>query len=51
MSAANYNLVIEQGVTFDQVVTLKTATGAYKDLTGYSARMKIKDSPGAATTI
>ena len=46
MSAIQYKLTIEQGATFDQVVTVKTPAGAYKDLTGYSARMKVKESPG-----
>jgi hypothetical protein len=43
MSAANYDLVVDQGSTFAIDLTVKVA-GVAKDLTGYAARAKIKSS-------
>ena len=45
MSAANYDLVVDQGSTFAIDLTVKVA-GVAKDLTGYAARAKIKSSNG-----
>lgn len=51
MSAIDYTLVLEQGTTFDQTVTLKNVDGSYKDLTGYSARLQVRESADATATI
>jgi hypothetical protein len=48
MSAANYDLVIDQGSTFAIDLTVKVA-GIAKDLTGYAARAKIKTSKSATS--
>ena len=42
MPAANYNLLIEQGATFTQEFVWKDSAGTPIDLTGCSARMKIR---------
>ncbi len=45
--AGRVTIVIEQGATFDPIMTWSTkSTGVPIDLTGYSARMKIKSSIG-----
>lgn len=46
MRAASYNLTIEQGAKFDRTFTWKDSTGTVIDLTGYTARMPIKDLSG-----
>lgn len=42
MPAGNYNIVIEQGATFDRLITITEPDGNLKNLTGYSARMQIR---------
>lgn len=46
MSAGVYDLVIEAGSTFRRKLTWKDVTGAAVDLTGYTARLEIRDRPG-----
>jgi endoglucanase Acf2 len=46
MAAGKYNITIEQGSTWSKSITVSDKSGATKtarNLTGYSARMKIKD--------
>lgn len=43
MSAGKLNLIIEQGATFDEVLTWKDANDDPINLTNYTARMSIKD--------
>lgn len=45
--AGNYDITIEQGATFSLPITWKDSVGALINLTGYTARMKVKDSAGA----
>lgn len=45
MAAGKYDIIIEQGATFTRVLTWKPG-GATGNLTGMSARMKIKTLPG-----
>jgi len=46
MSAGTYDFSIEQGTTFTLNLSYKDNTGSVLDLSsGYSAKMKIKDSP------
>lgn len=51
MSAVTYNLVIDKGATFQQRFTWKDSDGAVINLTGYTARMHIRETIAAATTI
>ena len=48
MSAARYNLVIDQGSDFAINFTVKD-NGSAKDLTGYSARAQMRTSKNATT--
>ena len=48
MSAATYNLSIDQGTTFALDLTVKEA-GVVKDLTGYQARAQLRRTKSAAT--
>lgn len=50
MSAAQYDLVIEQGATWSQAVQWKTGSPATAvNLTGYTARMQLRSSVSAST--
>lgn len=49
--AGELNLVIEQGATFDPVLTWKDQNGALIDLTGFTARMQIRDTVDAPDTL
>lgn len=52
MPAGTLNLALEQGATFRKTLTWKTGTpAAAVDLTGYTARMQLRASPSAATTV
>jgi hypothetical protein len=44
MTAAVYDITIEQGATFKLVLTWKDDAGALMDLTGYTARMQVRPS-------
>jgi len=48
MSAANYDLVIDQGSTFAIDLTI-TESGSAKDLTGYSARAQMRSTKTSDT--
>ena len=50
MAAGTYNFTIEQGSTLDFEIAYKDANSNPIDLTGYQARMQIKNQPGGATT-
>ena len=50
MPAGKYNLLIEQGATYQVELQYKDSTGAVVDLTGYSGRLQIRPSIGASTT-
>lgn len=49
--ADKLNLSIDAGATFSIVVTWKDPNGTPIDLTGYSARMKLKDTYGGNTLV
>ncbi|GAA4626653.1 hypothetical protein GCM10023196_035750 [Actinoallomurus vinaceus] len=51
MAAAPYDITIEQGATWRTTLTVKDATGAAVDLTGYSARMQIRPSVESTTVL
>jgi len=45
-----YNFTIEQGATVNFELTYKDSSGNYIDLTGYTARMQIKNARGGSQT-
>lgn len=47
---ANYNLVLYKGDYFNTSVIIKDNSGSPINLTGYTAKCSIKDSPGASTS-
>ena len=48
MIAAVYNMLIDQGATFSRVLTYKDDAGSAVNLTGYTARMQVRDTYDAA---
>lgn len=50
MAATTYDILIEQGATFSQVITYKES-GVAINLTGYTARMQVRATLEAATAL
>ena len=50
MAATTYDLLIEQGATFSQLVTYKES-GVAVNLTGYTARMQVRSTLESATSV
>lgn len=50
MAATNFDLLIEQGATFSQVITYKDA-GVAVDLQGFTARMQVRATLEAAAAL
>jgi len=50
MAAGKYNFTIEQGATTDFEIVYKDSSGTPVDLSGYTARMDLRPSPGASTS-
>lgn len=50
MSAGRYNFVADQGATFAKTVTWKDGEGDPVNLTGFTARMHIRESYAASDT-
>ena len=50
MAAGNFSFTIEQGATTDFELVYKDSSGNTIDLTGYEARMQLKDSIGGSST-
>jgi hypothetical protein len=50
MAATTYDLLIEQGATFSQVITYKD-NGVAVNLTGYTARMQVRATLESASTL
>ena len=50
MAATTYDILVEQGATFSQVITYKEA-GVAVNLTGYTARMQVRSTLESATTV
>lgn len=46
-----FDITINQGATFELTVTWKDSTGAAINLTGYSARMQVRETYSSASTI
>ncbi len=51
MDPANYDFSIYQGTTFERLMTYKDGAGVVINLSGYSARMKIRKTWGAAVLL
>lgn len=51
MSAAQYDILCEQGATFALSMTYEDGLGQPVDLSGYTARMKVKSSAQATASI
>jgi hypothetical protein len=49
MAAGKYSFTLEQGSTFERQLTYQDSNGVPIDLTGYSARMQLRPSPGSPT--
>ena len=50
MAARNVNLVLEQGVDFQAVFTIRNNNNAPLNLTGYTGISSIRKSPSSSTT-
>jgi hypothetical protein len=51
MAAGLYDITIEQGVTFQLNLTWKDSNDAPVDLTGYSARMQVRETYDSEDTL
>lgn len=51
MSAGIYDIYIEQGATYNQPLVWKDSSGTAVNVTGYTARMQIRKTIDATTTI
>ena len=51
MAAGLYDITIEQGATFQMSLTWKDSTGAPVNITGYSARMQVRENYEAEDTL
>lgn len=49
MAAGKYNLLIEQGATYQVEIQYKDSAGVAVDLTGYSGKLQIRPSIGSPT--
>jgi len=47
MAAGKYNLLIEQGATYQVEIQYKDSNGVAVDLTGYSGKLQIRPFPGS----
>jgi len=47
MAAGKYNLLIEQGATYQVEIQYKDSNGVAVDLTGYSGKLQIRPSTGS----
>lgn len=50
MTAAQHNIVIEQGTTFERTITWRDSAETLIDLTGYRIRMQVRAEADSATT-
>lgn len=51
MAAVNYDILIEQGATFQLELVWKDANNTPINLTGYTARMQVREKVNAPTTL
>lgn len=45
MKAGRYDIVLEQGATFDLPINYSTPSGEAVDLSGYTAQMQVREAP------
>jgi hypothetical protein len=50
MAAGKYNIVIEQGATYDVEIQYKDSNNSPIDLTGYTGRMQLRPSIGSTSS-
>jgi hypothetical protein len=51
MSAGRYDIILEQGATFDLPLTYRDPAGTPVDLTGYTARMQVREAPASSVLV
>lgn len=51
MLAGRYNMVCDQGSTFERIIEIKDTDGTVFPLTGYTARMQIRRDIDATSTL
>lgn len=51
MAAGLYDITIEQGATFQMNLTWKDSTGSPVNITGYTARMQVRENYEAESTL
>jgi hypothetical protein len=51
MAAGLYDITIEQGATFQMSLTWKDSTGAAVNITGYTARMQVRENYESDSTL
>jgi len=49
--AGQYNITLDQGATYSQLVTWKNSSGTLIDLTGWTARMQVRPLVKSATSL
>lgn len=51
MTAGTYHIAVDQGATFRKTITWKDGAGSAVNLTGYTARMQVRQSFASSSTI
>lgn len=51
MSAGRYDITLEQGATFDLPLRYRAPSGNAVNLTGYSARMQVREAPASPVVV
>lgn len=51
MAAGKYNIIIEQGSTFEKIITLKDSAGVAINLTGCSVAAQVREKISSSTAL
>jgi hypothetical protein len=51
MAAGRYDITLEQGATFDLPLRYRTPSGTPVNLTGYTARMQVREAPASSVFV